>query len=328
VAGRLAATDVRGVGAHEAGKTGEEGNEMTENGLYRGRTVLLGTGSTLNCLRASQVSMVEQALNSLNVTACLDVLLFRFAWPDEDRVEPGGFEEGFRSLPVPGVKPFAQVGHRKDGCDGDAAIVYQRWWEGRLITVCQCTGCGVMYRMPELEHAQPVIDGLVSMAYAKARDGDEAAAARLRSTAARVAGGYPPPLVDTGQLRGRVLVNRAAWDGPKLPELFGRWVIVNAPRPLLGEEKWTGVFRHGTFYAAMPAHLPWASFDRGIAERSAGSWKADDAWLVVFTDNAEIECQVLAKFAEYGYASEDEAGVTIPDQAACMGLPWHAEPGK
>ncbi|MCW2904039.1 MAG: hypothetical protein JWO67_6304, partial [Streptosporangiaceae bacterium] len=37
----------------------------------------------------------------------------------------------------------------------------------------------------------------------------------------------------------------------------------------------------------------------------------------------EIELAVLAKFAEYGYGSAEEAGVTIAEQAECMRLPWH-----
>jgi hypothetical protein len=125
----------------------------------------------------------------------------------------------------------------------------------------------------------------------------------------------------------RVLVNQAAWDGPDLPE---GWLIVNAPRPLLGKKTWTGQFRHGVFYAAGPdpAQLAEGSFERGIAEGRVRSWKSDDAWPVVFTSNAEIERQVLAKFAEYGYASEDEAGVTIAEQAACMRLPWYEATAK
>ena len=68
-----------------------------------------------------------------------------------------------------------------------------------------------------------------------------------------------------------------------------------------------------------------------MAERRVASWKADDACQVVFTDNAEITRRVLAKFAEYGFTdpdtAEDEAGVTIAEQAHSMGLPWHDDPG-
>jgi hypothetical protein len=118
----------------------------------------------------------------------------------------------------------------------------------------------------------------------------------------------------------RVIVNIAEWEGPALPP---GWIIVNAPRSLAGERTWTGDFRHGIFYAAGPDQLPAGGRERELAERVVASWAADDAWQVVFFDDAEIERRVLAKFTEYGYKDEDEAGVTIAEQAACMGLPWH-----
>jgi hypothetical protein len=110
--------------------------------------------------------------------------------------------------------------------------------------------------------------------------------------------------------RGTVLVNVAAWDGPAdIPE---GWKIANAPRPLAGERTWDGQFRHGIFYAAAPQ----------VVGGTFG-WAADDAWPVEFIDNAEITRRVLAKFATYGYASAEDAGVTIAEQAYCMQLPWH-----
>jgi hypothetical protein len=119
----------------------------------------------------------------------------------------------------------------------------------------------------------------------------------------------------------QVLVNRADWKRD-LPE---GWLIVNAPRPLMGEETWTGPFRHGIFYAAGPDPSAVTGPDREQAEHRVASWKSDDAWPVVFTSNTEIEQRVLAKFAEHGYGSADEAGITVPDMAAEMGLPWHDE---
>jgi hypothetical protein len=115
-----------------------------------------------------------------------------------------------------------------------------------------------------------------------------------------------------------VLVNVEQWDGPPLDgPLFGDgWVLVNAPRPLAGPVTWTGHFRHGTFYATGPG----PGTEDG--DRLAKLWAADDAWPVVFTTNAAIEEAVLAKFAEYGYGSAEEAGVTIAEQAACMQLPY------
>jgi hypothetical protein len=107
-----------------------------------------------------------------------------------------------------------------------------------------------------------------------------------------------------------VLVNVEQWDGPPLDEFGDDVRIVNAPRPIAGERTWTGDFRHGVFYAAAKG------------DRLEQSWAADDAWPVVFTTNGAVEAAVLAKFEEYGYASAEEAGVTIAEQAACMRLPY------
>lgn len=39
----------------------------------------------------------------------------------------------------------------------------------------------------------------------------------------------------------------------RVQDLAGRgWTVYNAPRPLMGAETWTGEFRHGVFYAAVP----------------------------------------------------------------------------
>lgn len=108
-----------------------------------------------------------------------------------------------------------------------------------------------------------------------------------------------------------VTVNLADWDGPEIPK---GWAVANAPRPIPGKPAWTGPFRHGIFYA-MAETIPGGTF----------GWEADDARIVVFITNAQVEKLVLAKFLEYGFHSEEEAGVTIAEQAACMQLPWHEE---
>jgi hypothetical protein len=106
------------------------------------------------------------------------------------------------------------------------------------------------------------------------------------------------------------VVNVADWSAPE--EIPDGWVIANAPRPLAGKLTWQGPFRRGVFYAAAPE----------VVGGTFG-WKADDAGLIRFITNAEIEAAVLAKFADYGFGSAEEAGVTIAEQAACMLLPWH-----
>jgi hypothetical protein len=65
-----------------------------------------------------------------------------------------------------------------------------------------------------------------------------------------------------------------------------------------------------------------AGFDRTVAEGRVASWKADDAWPVVFTTNTEIRKQVQAELAEYGYASAEDAGLTV----LVTGMPVEAAP--
>ena len=134
-------------------------------------------------------------------------------------------------------------------------------------------------------------------------------------------GAQPPPGAALN-LNGQVLVNRASWSGPPLPDGL---LVVNAPRPLrcAGDKEWTGPFRHGIFYAAGPdpAALPGGP-ERESAVSRVEHWRAYDAWLVVFTVNDEIEQLVLAHLTAHGYA---DAGMTIAELAGEMGLPWHEE---
>jgi hypothetical protein len=126
-----------------------------------------------------------------------------------------------------------------------------------------------------------------------------------------------------------ITVNTADWQGPELP---GAVVIVNAPRPLLGTWTWEGPFRHGVFYAAMPA-TP-AEGDDWEARHHADVlrlWEADDAWQVEFTDDDKIAGLCAAKAAQHGYASLADAaadGITVEELAAMLHLPWHGGGGR
>ncbi len=116
------------------------------------------------------------------------------------------------------------------------------------------------------------------------------------------------PTTDT-DLR-TVLVNVASWTG--VPDIPDGWLIGNAPRPISGQITWTGDFRHGIFYAAAP-EVPGGTF----------GWAADDAWLVEFITNEEIERRVDAKLAEYDYSSPEEAGMTYEEVAiTTLQLPY------
>ncbi len=109
-------------------------------------------------------------------------------------------------------------------------------------------------------------------------------------------------------------VNVAAWDGPT--DLPLEWRIANAPRPISGDRTWTGTCRFGTFYAAGPVE----KYEGGY-----WGWQAQDARLVEFITNDEIERRVLAYLRdEWNYGSLDEAGVTMDEVAPYMKppLPW------
>jgi len=115
-----------------------------------------------------------------------------------------------------------------------------------------------------------------------------------------------------------VIVNSADWAGLDcVPDLPDGWLIANAPRPIQGHFVWQGPFLHGIFYAAAPA-IPEGTF----------GWEADDAYLVTFTTNTEIEQKLMAKLAEYGYASFEDAGLTREELAGQYpDMPWHSAAG-
>jgi hypothetical protein len=113
----------------------------------------------------------------------------------------------------------------------------------------------------------------------------------------------------------KFLINIAAWDGPT--DLPDGWVIVNAPRPLLGDRTWEGQFRHGIFYAAGPVPDGWEP-------EQVNRWGADDAWQAEFITDAEIAARCITHAKEFGFADLDALkadGITIAELAAGK-YPW------
>jgi hypothetical protein len=106
-----------------------------------------------------------------------------------------------------------------------------------------------------------------------------------------------------------ITVNAVTWAAEERPAIPAGWPVVNAPRPLCGEITWTGRFRHGIFYAAHPEKHP--------------TWDADDGWPVKLITNEEITALMTEKLTEHGYATAEEAGLTIAELAASYSLPWH-----
>lgn len=163
---------------------------MGEYARFEGRQIQIGTCRTMSGLRAGQATLVVKEPGSLDPVGNADRLLFRFPFPDEDQVLPGDFEDYDRAVVVPGLADLgggaehrsarfvAGSGHwvvlpcpmSLEGKAGEpkvwghpydvtaAGISHQRVWNGHLALVCQCTGCGVRYRLEELEDAKPVIE--------------------------------------------------------------------------------------------------------------------------------------------------------------------------
>ncbi len=163
---------------------------MGENAKHCGRRIKIGTCVDLYYLRAGQARSVEQVAGSLDPAdpRTQRHIRFRFPWPDEDAVPPGGFENFDRGLAVHASPPEdlehglvqfkAQPGYlvslpcpegpqadrapkiHRNGFPGNIRVVQQAYRKGVLVVVCACSGCGRKYSLATLEDAQPVIDAV------------------------------------------------------------------------------------------------------------------------------------------------------------------------
>lgn len=193
---------------------------MGEYAQHNGEEIKIGTCEDMYYLRADQAHLVKALPGNVDPVRDRDGIRFRFPFPDEDGIEPGAFEHYQRGQRLYGVKVPEGVDHysvqfkadngylvslpcpengdedrpykiHRNGYGGAVELVQQRYWEGRLVAVCHCKGCGAAYRLPTLEDAQPVIDALHAEADATLRrKGSELYAVQLRTIADRVAAGY------------------------------------------------------------------------------------------------------------------------------------------
>jgi len=199
-----------------------------------GGEIKIGTCENMYYLRYDQRRQIWPIRGSLNPAdpETQREIRFRFPWPDEDNNAPGDFDDPMRKLRVnvthpPEVEhstiqfvaraegylvslpcpegPDAETRVNRNGFAGPAFLTQQRVWEGRLVGVLQCT-CGIAYRLPTLDDAQPVIDDIRRQASNIRRDsagvhhlnadrgeilaGDEQNAQRLDTIAERLAAGY------------------------------------------------------------------------------------------------------------------------------------------
>jgi hypothetical protein len=149
---------------------------MGEFAMYAGSRVKLGTNENMFYLRWDQRANVEHSEIPLFDKATLAEIRFRFPWPDEDEIEPGGFRDSDRGfalydfqmpdidhgktqfkadagylvmLPCPesgGERPYT-IG--RNGWPGPAKLVQQAWRGGRLVGIARCQGCGELFRLEE-----------------------------------------------------------------------------------------------------------------------------------------------------------------------------------
>jgi hypothetical protein len=163
---------------------------MGEYAMYNGDHVKIGTCEDMYYLRWDQAHLVSAESGSVDPLADATAVRFRFPFPNEDRIRPGEFEDPFRGIAVPHatvpdgvdhhtVQFSAQRGYlmsvpcpesgetipyhvHRNGFSGAVKIVQQKWWNGHLITICECGGCGAKYRLEDLAMAEPIAVALRS----------------------------------------------------------------------------------------------------------------------------------------------------------------------
>jgi hypothetical protein len=132
-----------------------------EYAKFSGESVKIGTCEEMYYLRLNQRRLVEHEDGNVNVNGPeVYELRFRFPWPDEDTVEPGGFEhyeravdvgdyqppEGVRHGPVKGVEGYTD-------CPQWGVLLTQTKLlrDGRAVPVLMCAGCKAKWREEDAE---------------------------------------------------------------------------------------------------------------------------------------------------------------------------------
>lgn len=203
---------------------------MGEYATYNGQHIKIGTCESMYYLRADQAQKVTPEAGSVDPVRDAEHIRFRFPFPDEDTIRPGGFEEYGRTVHVPGLTAPAGADHytvqfradngylaslpcpesdtetsytvHRNGYGGAVGIAQQRVWEGRLVLVAQCRGCGAAWRYPDAADVLPVLESLADLASEERREGNrygsETRAQWWDTIASRISEGYtsPPAWVD------------------------------------------------------------------------------------------------------------------------------------
>jgi len=78
------------------------------------------------------------------------------------------------------------------------------------------------------------------------------------------------------------------------------WIIMNAPRPLVGDASWEGDFRHGIFYVAID---PNNDEPPGVEWRMKTN-KGLDAWVVIYVFKELMRSTVRQSIVDMKYYSD------------------------
>lgn len=173
---------------------------MGEYARFSGREIKIGTWEDMYYLRFSQRGLISPLAGNVD-PACDEALSlrFRFPWPDEDAIEPGGFEDFRRSVTVWGaampkgvshysVQFVAQAGYlcslpcpesegphpvgvHRNGFAGAVRLTQQKLLaDGRLVPVCTCGGCGASWRLEDSDEIQALAQSFLDEGQSRRKD--------------------------------------------------------------------------------------------------------------------------------------------------------------
>jgi len=200
---------------------------MGEYAVSDGLRVKIGTCEDMLYLRADQTGKLAESDVDFGDRAVLEVVRFRFPWPDEDGNAPGDFDDPFRGLRLWGAEVPEGVEHglvqfsarngylvslpcpedpihgdspeyvvHRNGYGGPASLIAQGWRGGRLVGIARCNGCEHAYRLEDgAEEAAAVgirseADREIRTAEQNGPEGNRAIGERLHLIADRLLAGY------------------------------------------------------------------------------------------------------------------------------------------
>ena len=163
--------------------------------FYRGQRIKIGTTEAMHSLRASQVHLVQpDPGSSFDPARDTARLLFRFPWPHEDGIEPGGYPNELYGRTLHKCPGRRQCRHHH----GAHNLYYQRWANGVLVPVLACCTCSRLHHPRDLAGAQSLIAELRETAAGRDEAGDHEKGTLVHATADRIIAGYGTRLSQLG----------------------------------------------------------------------------------------------------------------------------------